>query len=187
VAFFYFAAQKEQPLTSMLGALLKQVVRGLDEMPEEIAQAYENQRKAIGGRRPQLSDIVKMLQAASSGKRTFICIDALDQCAQKYRAKLLHSLHQILQNSPSTRIFVTGRPRVQAEVEKRLPGGVAAIAITPKRGDVIRYLCARLKEDTTPDAMDSNLEADIVKKIPEDVPKGYVEATTLQKLPQFIH
>ncbi|RPA88350.1 hypothetical protein L873DRAFT_1756068, partial [Choiromyces venosus 120613-1] len=59
VACFYFdfAAQKEQSLNSMLGALLKQVVSGLGETPEDI-----------------------MLQTTTSSRRTFICIDALDEC-----------------------------------------------------------------------------------------------------------
>ena len=46
----------------MLGAVLKQVMRGLGEMPEEIARAYEVRKQVIGGRVPQLADIVKMLQ-----------------------------------------------------------------------------------------------------------------------------
>jgi len=54
VACFYFdfAAQKEQSSANVLGALLKQVVRGLEEVPEEIAQAYGKQEKVIGGRGP---------------------------------------------------------------------------------------------------------------------------------------
>ena len=177
VACFYFdsASRREQSPTSILGALLKQVVGGLDEMPGGIAQAYENQRKVIGGRRPRLSDVVKMLQTTSSEKCTFICIDALDECAEENRVKLLDSLHKILQRSPGARIFVTGRPHIQAEIMKRLSGEVTTIAVTPSRGDVIRYLCARIRQDTNPDAMDSSLEADILKKIPEDVSEGYVE------------
>jgi len=189
VACFYFdfAAQKGQSSTSMLGSLLKQVVRGQREMPEEIAKAYEDQKKVIGGRGPQLPDIVKMLQTSSSEKPTFICIDALDECAAEYQVKLLDSLHQILQKSPNIRIFVTGRPHIHAELTRRLSGRVMTIAITPRRGDVIRYLRARLSEDTNPDAMDSSLEADILKKIPEDISEMYAEATTLRKLPQVIH
>ena len=177
--YFNFAAQKEQSPTSMLGSLLKQVVGGLGEVPEEIVRAYEEQKKVIGGRRPQLPDIVKMWQTTSSEKPTFICIDALDECAAEYRVKILDSLHQILQKSPGLRIFVTGRSHIQPEITKRLSGRVTIIAITPRRGDIIRYLRARLNEDTNPDAMDSGLEADILKKIPEDISEMYVEATTL--------
>ena len=163
----------------MLGSLLIQVVGGLGEVPEEIAKAYEDQKKVIGGRAPQLPDIIKMLQTTSSGKPTFICIDALDECAAEYRVKILDSLHQILQKSPGLRIFVTGRPHIRAEITKRLSGRVTTITITPRKGDVVRYLRGRLSEDTIPDAMDSGLEADILKKIPEDISEMCVEATIL--------
>ena len=186
VACFYFdfAAQKEQSPTSMLGSLLKQVVGGLGEVPEEVAEAYEDQKKVIGGRAPQLPDVVRMLHTTSSEKPTFICIDALDECVAEHRVKLLNSLNKILQKSPNTRIFVTGRPHIQDEIERRLPRRVATIHITPRRGDIIRYLRSRLDEDTTPDAMDSRLEEDILKKIPEDISEMYVEITTLRSLPQ---
>ena len=178
VACFYFdfAAQKEQSPTSVLGALLKQVVGGLDEVPEEIARAYENQRKVIGGRGPRLSDIVKMLQTTTSERRTFICIDALDECVAGNQVKLLGSLSQILEKSPGTRIFVTGRPHIEAEIEKRLAGRVTSVSITPRRDDIISYLRDRLDEDTTPGAMDIGLEADILKKIPDDISEMYVQA-----------
>ena len=189
VACFYFdfAAQKDQTTTNMLGALLKQLVCGLEETPEEISRAYRDEKSAVGGRGPLLSDIVKMLQVTTSKKRTFICIDALDECVTGYRVKVLDSLNQILQKSPGTRIFVTGRPHILPEIRRRLAGRVADISISPKRDDIIAYLHTRLAEDTTPDAMDSSLEADILKKIPAEVSEMYVEATTLGKLAQVIH
>ena len=171
VACFYFdfAAQKEQSSASMLGAVLKQIVSGLEKVPKEITQAYEDQKKVIGGREPQLDEIVKMLQSTAGEKPTFICIDALDECAAKYRIKLLDSLNQILQRSPGTRVFVTGRPHIRAEVGNRLSGRVMAIRITPRRNDIISYLNNRLDEDIRPDAMDSSLKAEILKKISDDI------------------
>ena len=171
VACFYFdfAAQKEQSSTSMLGAVVKQLVAGLDETPEDIYRAYQEQKCAIGGRGPQFSDVVKMVQTTSSRKNTFVCIDALDECGAEYRAKLLDSLDQTLQKSPGTRIFMTARPHIQAEVGKRFSGRLSSIRITPRRHDIVSYLHARLGEDTTPEAMDSSLKADILKKIPEDI------------------
>jgi len=187
VACFYFdfAAQKEQSSTGMLGAVLKQVVGGLDEVPGEIAQAYGDQKKVIGGRGPRLSDLVKMLQTTSSEKRTFVCIDALDECVAEHQVKLLSSLNQILRKSPGTRIFVTGRPHIQAEIGKRLNGRVTSVSITPRRDDIISYLHSRLDEDITPDAMDSSLEAEILKKIPDDISEMYVLAPILGKLSQL--
>ena len=185
VACFYFdfAAQKEQSSTIMLGALLRQLVYGLEETPEEISRAYKGQKTAIGGRGPKLSDMVKMIQTTSSKKRTFICIDALDECAAGYRAKILDSLNQILKKSPETRIFVTGRPHIRPEIRRCLAGRVTSVSISPRRSDIITYLYRRLREDTTPDAMDSGLAAEILRKIPENVSEVYVGVTTLGKLP----
>jgi len=103
--YFDFAARREQS-SSVLGALLKQVVGGLEEIPGEIARACEDHKKVIGGQGPQISDIAKMLQTTSSERLTFICIDAMDECAAEHRLKLFDSLDQILQKSPGTRIFV---------------------------------------------------------------------------------
>ena len=176
VACFYldFAVQKEQSPASTMGALLKQVVGGLAEIPEEVSQAYQKQKKALGGRGPRLSDIVKMLQTTSSKERTFICIDALDECVPEYRVKLLDSLNKILRNSPDTRIFLTGRPHIRPEIGKHLDGKVASLSMSTKRDDMVRYLHSRLWEDSTPDAMDSSLEAEILRKIPENVSEMYV-------------
>jgi len=185
VACFYFdfAAQQEHSPTSTLCTLLKQLLVGMREVPGEIVQAYENQKNSIGGRKPGLPDIVQMLQTTSSTKRTFICIDALDECVPEYRTKILDSLNKILQESPATRIFVTGRPHVLPDITRRLAGRVTSLPITTKRDDIIIYLHSRLEEDTILDAMDSNLEAEILEKIPEDVSEMYVE-TALGKLRQ---
>jgi len=171
VACFYFdfVAQRGQSPESVLGALLKQIIGGLEEVPGEIVQAYEDQKKVIGGRGPQLTDIVRMLQVASSRKRTFVCMDAMDECVPGNRVKLLDSLDKILQQSPGTRVFMTGRPQIRPEMGRRLPGRVANLPISPKRGDIIGYIHTRLVEDTDSDAMDSSLEEAILKKIPEDI------------------
>ena len=187
VACFYFdfAAQNEQSPTSMLGSLLKQLVCGQEEIPEEISRAYRDQQNAIGGRELQLSGIVKMLQAISSKKPTFICIDALDECVEGHRVKLLDSLNQILQGSPSTRIFITGRQHVVPEIGRRLARRVTSISISPRKDDIISYLHSKLDEDMNPDAMDSSLKADIMKKIPEDVSEMYVEAAHSRSSPNY--
>jgi len=91
-----------------------------------------------------------------------------------HRVKTLDSLNQILEKSPSTRIFITGRPRIRGEVETRLGGKVICVSLCPNKEDIIRYLRVRLGEDETPDAMDESLVADILEKIPESVSEMYV-------------
>ena len=170
-----FAARKEQSVTNILGSLLRQVVGGMEKVPEEVTQAFQEQKTAIGGRGPRLADVVKMLQTITSSLRTFVCIDALDECAAPHRVKLLNSLQKIVEKSPRTRIFMIGRPHVRAEIERRLTGRVISVPVGPSKDDIMEYLRPRLDEDETPDAMDESLEADILKKIPEKMSDMYVE------------
>ena len=171
VACFYFdfAAQTEQSPASILGSLLKQLVFALQEIPEEISEAYRDRKNAIGGQGPQISNILKMLQTTSARRRAFICIDALDECAIEHQVMLLDSLGQLLQQSPDTRIFVTGRPHILPAIGRRLTGRVTSLSISPKRDDIVTYLRSRLAADTFPDAMDHTLEADILEKVLSDI------------------
>src|SRR5437660_12195675 len=88
VACFYvdFAAREEQSPTNMLGSLLKQIVGGLERIPEEISRIFQDYKKTIGGRGLRVPEIVKMLQAVTSLQPTFICVDALDECAEVHRS-----------------------------------------------------------------------------------------------------
>ena len=143
-------------MTNMLGSLLKQVVGGMSKVPEEMSRAFQEERKAIGSRGLRLPDTVKILQTITSELPTFVCIDALDECAAVHRVTLLDSLKQIIEKSPRTRIFVIGRPHIRAEIENRLLGRVTSVSVGPSRDDIIEYIRVRLDKDETPDAMDEN-------------------------------
>jgi len=154
---------------SVLSSVLKQVVCGLEEIPAMIAQAFRDQKNVIGGRRLERSEIVGILQDISSSRPTFICIDAVDECMVEYQVELLNSLKQVLRNSPNIRIFLAGRLQIRNEVERCLSRNVVAISVIPAKDDIVLFLRAKLRLDTTPDAMDKSLEADIIKNIPEAV------------------
>jgi len=178
--YFDFAARKEQTATSMLGSLLKQIVSATGRIPEDIWRALREQREAISGRKPQVGDIVKMLQLITSSQPVFMVIDALDECTAVQRYRLFDSLKEILARSTGARIFVTGRPHIRSEIETRLAGRVASVSVGPIRSDIIRFLRARLSEDETPDAMDSSLEAEILEKIPGNMSEMWVSAVFLR-------
>jgi len=170
VSWFYldYAARKEQCATNVLGSLLKQMVGGVERIPEEIWRAFQQQTTTIGGRKPQLINIVQMLQHIASSRPTVMCIDGLDECSGVQRARLLGSLQKILEKSPRTRILVTGRPYIRAEVERRLSGYVKSVSISSIRKDITEYLRIKLDEDDALDAMDESLEAEILEKVPEN-------------------
>ena len=69
------------------------------------------------------------------------------------------SLKEILEKSPGTRIFVIGRPHIRTEIKTRLAERVTTISLGP----------IRPSEDGTPDAMDHNLKAEILEKIPGSI------------------
>jgi len=167
--YFDFAARKEQSATNTLSSLVKQMVSGMETIPEEISSAFREQKRTVGGRKPQLVDLVKMLQAIASSRPTFICIDALDECAGVERFRLLDSLKEVMERSPGIRIFVTGRPHIRAEIESRLAGDVVSVSVNSTRGDIKRYLRVKLGLDETPDAMDASLKAEILEKIPANM------------------
>jgi len=173
VACFYFdfTAQEEQSAGAVLGSVLKQIVGGLDDIPERIVEAFRAREKVVGGPRLGLAEIVKLLQDISSSRSTFICIDALEECPSGHRMKLLDSLNQILQKSPRARIFLTGRPHIRGEVEKHLGRRAASISVGPTEGDIVIFLRAKLKEDTMLGAMNKSLGEEILRDIPPLVPK----------------
>jgi len=170
VACFYFdfGAQEQSP-AAVLGSVLKQVVDGLEAVPEGIVRAFRDQGNSTGGQRLPLSKIAEFLQDISSSRCTFICIDALDECPSGHRMELLDLLNQILQESPGARLFMTGRPHNLGEVKKHLAGRAATRSITPTKNDIITFLRAKLKEDAVPDAMDESLKEEIIKNILETV------------------
>ena len=167
--YFNFSVRKELTATAMLGSMLKQMVNGMEVIPEDISRGLKEQLSTISGYELELVDIVKILQLITSSQPTIMCIDGLDECGAAQRVKILDSLKQILERSPCMRVFMTGRPHVRAEIEERLAGRVISVSVCPSKDDIITYLRARLAEDEKPDAMDESLEADILEKILESL------------------
>jgi len=179
--YFDFATRKEQSPINMLGSLLKQLVSRFSSIPDAIVQEFEDQKKLIGGRGPRVSGILKMFQTIATTMRTFICIDALDECAPEHRVVVLDSLGHILRGSPSTRLFMTGRPHVRCEIETRLGGAAIFVSIGPTEDDVLRYLRERLRNDTNPEIMNPTLAVDIMKGIHKVSSDTYVEEQIIRK------
>jgi len=82
---------------------------------------------------------------------------------------LLDSLRRILHKFPSTRISLAGTLRVRHDAGKHLAGGVAAVPLTPTEGDIIQFLCVKLREDKTLEEIDKSSGEDIMKAISETI------------------
>jgi len=161
VAWLYcdYNVQQEQTVIDIMGAILKRLVG--KEIPEDVRKAFEE------GRRPLLADLMRMLKITIASKpQVFICIDALDECLPKHLPELLKSLRDIVQESPRTRIFLTGRPHVNGAIQRYFPNAVG-IPISPSPDDITSYLKMRLDMDDEPEVMNDNLRAEIVTTILE--------------------
>jgi len=160
-----FLPQQKQSTMNILGAILRQLVsRG--EIPEDIWNALE---EALGGISLRLPDVVEILnKTIASRQRTYVCIDALGELAPKHRRDLLGSLQAIIRASPKMRILITARPHIADEIVEFFIKAVQ-IPISPPQDDVKSYLETKLRGDTTPEAMDDQLRADILRVIPEKV------------------
>ena len=170
VAWLYcdYNSQQEQTVINMMGAILKRLVGS--EIPEDIRKAFQE------GRRPLLADLIRMLRIAiASLPQVFICIDALDECVPKNVPEVLESLRDIVRESPSTRIFLTGRPHVGGDIQRYFPKAVTA-PISPSKDDIKNYLEMRLDRDPEPEAMSNDLRKDIVRVILEKISDMYVRS-----------
>ena len=179
--YYDFLAQQEQTITNVLGAILKQLV-GMGGIPEDIRGAFQKGKGEIGGRGLLHADLMGMLRIATAPpRRIFICIDALDECLPKYLPELLQSLRDIGRESPTMRIFFTGRPHVQEDIQGYFPK-VVVIPISPNIDDIRNYLEMRLDRDATPEVMNDDLRADIVRIILEKISDMYAGIFSISTL-----
>lgn len=174
-----FLSQKEQSTTNMIGAILKQLVNGLDELPGELKGAFRKGKGNIGGRSLALPDLLRILKPVLGlFERVFICIDALDELLPEDRLEFIEELQWILQESPDVQLFLTGRPHVRAEVGKHLAEFSRIVIIRTTREDIIIYLRMKLEKDTEPDAMNESLKEEIMRSLPGAVSETCVGAAT---------
>jgi len=153
----------------MFGAILKQVVSGFDDIPHEIKAAFRRSRKQIDSRELELVEILKLLiSSLRNMKRSYICIDALDEFPREYRPELFKSLLQVIQESPSTRLFLTGRQHIQEEIGRYFTRR-AEIRVKPTKEDIKNFLTVRLNNVTESRVMNQDLREEIFKTISEKI------------------
>src|SRR5947207_13383218 len=106
--------QKEQTTENILGAILKQLLGLLPEIPEAVLKLYAE--RVSQGKPLSLTDALHLLgKACAEFSNVYVCLDALDELAN------LQGLLKQLRDSPySMQIFITGRHHVQITVQEYL-------------------------------------------------------------------
>jgi hypothetical protein len=152
--------QIQQTTENIIGAIIKQLLRQLPSLPKDFLAIWEKHR--YGEEPLELAQAIEALcNTCKLFNRTFICLDALDECRDI--PKLLNSLHQ----APSTvRIFSTGRQHIQPIVGKHFEH-TQTIYIEAKKSDIRILINEKIKEDRKkdPSLMNEELERCITEKI----------------------
>jgi hypothetical protein len=154
-----------------IGGLLKQVIMAQPNVPDDIMQVFrKSKRTALG-----LEDARHMLsEGLKSFHRTYLCIDALDECKDEYRRVFLRSLQQVSKNSQHlARLFVTSRPYVEDEVGRYFESPLA-VRIVANNHDIMKYVAYQIAEDHNPVDMNDDFKNEIITKIADASQGMYV-------------
>jgi len=131
-----YQGREDQSAMNMIGSLLRQVTVGGVGIVGEIRNAFEKSRQG-GGNGFGLAEMIPLfVKIICSLKRVYICIDAIDELLPQHRSEFLRALRQIIQEAPNTRLFLTGRQHVRAELDEHLTKGAYTVHIVPDQGDI---------------------------------------------------
>ncbi|KAN0081988.1 hypothetical protein V8E54_003286 [Elaphomyces granulatus] len=144
-AFLYciYKRQENQGVDNLLASLLGQLaLRKKAIIPEAILEWYN---KHLEGEKPGLSRdeiCVALGKIIRTYSRTFVIIDALDECkTDQIGNKLLSEVYK-LQEGSDVRLMVTFRPSIEPEP----PSSMTKLEIRAYKEDIEQYLSSRICE-----------------------------------------
>jgi Cdc6-like AAA superfamily ATPase len=167
IAYIYcnFRSQEKQRSADLLTSLLRQLVQGQPSVPDDVKNLYERHKDKP---RPPPDDVSKILHAVMSDySRTFIIIDALDECqiSDDSRNQFLSEIFN-LRTKTGANIFATSR--FIPEIMKRFEGCVS-LEIRASIDDVERYLDGHILRlplcVSRSYALQENIKAEITKAV----------------------
>jgi hypothetical protein len=180
LAYVYcdYRDQKEQTTKHILGSIIKQLLRQLSTIPEDITELWH---KHQDGKTLKFDAIADTLRTTSKlFNQTYICLDALDECQD------FHELLNFFQkSSPTIRLFCTSRNHVLPFFRKNFEHA-QTIRIEAKESDIRILVQEKITEDRgkDPDLMDEKLEQEILR-IFSVLARGMFVATEYTKSRSF--
>ncbi|UKZ74798.1 hypothetical protein TrVFT333_002468 [Trichoderma virens FT-333] len=143
VAYIYcdFRRQDEQKAEGLFLSVLKQLAQKQHSLPLSVRTLYDSQQKSHT--RPSLDEILRTLHlVVAAQSRTFIVVDALDECNAPSRARFLSEIHS-LQAKTGANILATSRfdPGITNHFKDML-----YLEIRAATEDIGKYLDARMLE-----------------------------------------
>ncbi|KAF1952740.1 hypothetical protein CC80DRAFT_169745 [Byssothecium circinans] len=180
VAYIYcnYKDQKEQDVTSMLAAILKQLVQGRPSLAEPLTRLHK--QHANKGTRPSADEIFTALQSVILDLSTvYIVVDALDECRNDdgTRRWLLARIRD-LQNKADVRFLATSRFILDILDEFKDSG---RLEIQASDEDVRRFVAGQVHRLPSCIQRKHELQRLVQDKIAESVDGMCVFGSTLQQ------
>ena len=173
IAYLYcnFRRHQEQKPIDLLAGLLKQLIQRRPSLPEKVIRLHEKHNKDRTS--PSSDEISKVLQSTvAEYSRTFIIIDALDECqfSEGSRRKFLLEIFS-LQAKTGANVFATSRfiPEIIREFEEGI-----SLEIQASNEDVRRYLEGRMSQLPSCVLKSRDLQEKIVTEIIQAADKMHV-------------
>lgn len=167
--FFYCDYQDNQQQTTenIIGGLLKQAL-SIAKFPEDVIHSILDTKKER--KKSELEDIIQCLSTTlRKFKKTYVCIDALDECNKEHRRKLIRHLKDIAASeSLVIRFFFTGRPQIKEYINLHPATGVSlplSVNLEASEEDIIAYICHKLEEDTKVLGRTEDFKKEIIDEI----------------------
>jgi len=160
-----YQAQKEQSAVNMIGGLLRQVDWRAAGVQREIRTAFHESNRG-GWRGLRMPEMLKLfVKVTGFIGQVYICVDAVDELLPQNRLEFLRALRQVIHYTPNTRLFLTARSCIRAELGEHLVEDPYTIRIMADQGDIVRYLNRMLDDDRDMDLMTEDLRNNIIETI----------------------
>jgi NACHT domain-containing protein len=143
-AFLYciYKRQDNQEVDDLLASLLGQLAVWQSMVPKSICELYDKHQRGEKHRLSRNEILEALSSITKSYPRTFIIIDALDECkTNRIRNELLSEVYK-LQEGSDTRLMVTFRPSIVPNP----PSSVRELEIRANKEDIEEYLSGQMSE-----------------------------------------
>jgi hypothetical protein len=177
VVFAYcdYRDKKQQTTLNTVRGLLSQAIVKTNSVPKKlISTLLEKKRKQDNLKMEDaLGSLSELLQGFD---KTFICIDALDECEEETRWDLLRSLKGLMDPTSDSagsahplavRLFISGRPPMEEYINTHPaigPCSQYSMKLEASTADIAAYIKHKLDMDTKV-SMDEEFKSQIVSEI----------------------
>ena len=143
LAYIYldYKDQDRQSPLDVVASFLKQFACRVDEVTPELLSLYKSFYPR--GKKPELTDILEALLAASSRfPSSYLIVDAVDECSGIHRSELLNVLGKLSEGQ--FKVFTTSRPHIQDRLS--FVEGVSTLRISADIDDMKNFLSIQLNK-----------------------------------------